>query len=378
MRYAPNRFYLQGGIKASYTFIFTSMISRTVCLLTLILYAYGCTSNNYPNARGTTAVIRSNPPVSPDASIVVPADYTYPSDSTFTLLSWNVEHFLDPYDDPYIDAERENTPPDNMPQRRHLLMEALRKADADIVVLQEFESAKYLRQLAADSLPQMQYRFFADVPSHGWYMNVVVMSRFPMGIISGYGSATTPLPNYVAEDGSTETQNNINTRMWSIDVFPAEDYAFLLTGVHLKAGRGPRNEAMRTGQLNLLAATFNRRLDENPGQNMIVAGDLNATPSSAEMGLLLRNDRLKNGFIDAVDTTVYSHPADTPTRRLDYLLVNRNMHTEVVENSIEIASLFPKDTMRTISDHLPVVGRFYKQDIENVNTSIRRNDSTGG
>ena len=220
-------------------------------------------------------------------------------------------------------------------------MQALRKADADVVVLQEFESAKYLLQLATDSLPGMGYQFFADVPSHGWYMNVVVMSRFPMGIISGYGSATTPLPGYLSDDGSRETQNHINTRMWSIDVFPAENYSFLLTEVHLKAGRGPRNEAMRTGQINLLTTTFNRMLNQNPGKNMIIAGDLNATPNSTEIGLLLRNDRLKNRFVDAVDTTIKTHPADAPNRRLNYILINRNMYDELVENSMAVVSFSP-------------------------------------
>ncbi len=333
--------------KLSHCFLFT-------------LSLFGCAPTSYQTP--TTTAVQTSEPIIADSAIVVPAGYTYASDSTFKILSWNVEHFVDPYDDPYIDNERENTPPENMAQRRHLLMQALRRADADVVVLQEFESAKYLQQLATDSLEDMDYQFFADVPSHGWYMNVVVMSRFPMGIISGYGSVTTPLPGYLAEDGSRETQNHINTRMWSIDVFPAENYAFLLTGVHLKAGRGPRNEAMRTGQLNLLTTTFNRMLDENPGKNMIVAGDLNATPSSSEISLLLRNDRLKNGFIDAVDTTVKSHPADAPSRRLDYMLINRNMYDEVVENSVMVASFFSSDTMRIISDHLPVVGQFYREE----------------
>ncbi len=335
------------------------MTNRTIYSILFTLSAFGCAPTSY---QSPVASLQPNEPIAADSAIVVPVGYTYPSDSTFKLLSWNVEHFVDPYDDPYIDNERENSPPANMTQRRHLLMEALREADADVVVLQEFESAKYLRQLATDSLSDLEYQFFADVPSHGWYMNVVVMSRFPMGIISGYGSATTPLPGYVAEDGSKETQNHINTRMWSIDVFPGEDYSFLLTGVHLKAGRGPRNEAMRTGQLNLLTTTFNRVLDENPGKNMIVAGDLNATPNSTEIGLLLRNDRLKNGFIDAIDTTVKTHPADAPNRRLDYMLVNRNMYAETVENSIKVTSFFSRDTMRIISDHLPVVGKFYREE----------------
>ena len=334
---------------------------KTVAFFTILSLLWnGCAQKNY--TEDSNVGVQNTEPVDMDASIVVPADFTYPRDSTFSILSWNVEHFVDLYDDPYIDNERENTPPKNMPLRRHLLMEALRKANADVVVLQEFESAKYLKQLATDSLPDMQYQFFADVPSHGWYMNVVVMSRFPMGIISGYGNATTPLPGYLTKEGNSETQNHINTRMWSIDVFPAEDYSFLLTGVHLKAGRGERNSAMRKGQLNLLTATFNRMLDENHDKNMIVAGDLNATPNSKELSLLLSNERLKNRFIDVIDTTVYSHPADHPDRRLDYLLVNQNMYSEAVPNAIQVARYFSSDTMRIISDHLPVVGRFYREE----------------
>lgn len=303
-----------------------------------------------------------------DSVIVVPTDYEYPGDSTFKILSWNVEHFVDPYDDPYINHEREDTPPANMPLRLSLFLSALKKANADIVVLQEFESAKYLKQLALDSLPDMEYRYFADIPSHNWYMNVVVMSRFPMGIIYGYGNVTTPLPGFTTEEGGKETQNHINTRMWSIDIFPAEDYSFLLTGAHLKAGRGDRDIAMRKGQLNLLVAQFNRMLLEDQDKNILVAGDLNATPNSEEIALLLNNDKLKDTFIDPIDTAIYSHPANAPTRRLDYMLVNENMHSEAVQNSIKVGNYFSSDTMEIISDHLPVTGRFYNEEKSNMVT----------
>ena len=304
----------------------------------------------------------NNEPFDWNSVIVTPHDYDYPKGPTFKLLSWNVEHFIDPYDDPYIDNDRENSPPDNMPLRRKLLIDALKEADADIVVLQEFESAKYLKQLAQDSFPDMEYKFFADIPSHNWYMNVVVMSRFPMGIIRGYGSATTPLPEYVSEEGKKETQNHINTRMWSIDVYPAEDYNFVLTGLHLKAGRGDRNIAMRKGQMNLLTAQFNRMLTEDPDKNMIVAGDLNSTPNSEEIGLLVRNNVLKNGFIDPLDTSIYTHPSNKPRRRLDYILINENMDPEVED--IRVESFFSPDTMRIISDHLPLTGVFLKKEMD--------------
>lgn len=327
------------------------LLSATLC--------YSCspsnnTETNYAENKESASAL--------DSAIVTPAGYEYPDDTIFKVLSWNVEHFVDPYDDPYIENGREDNPPENMPLRLELFLKALRKADSDIVVLQEFESAKYLRSLAMDSLTEMGYQFFADVPSHGWYMNVVLMSRFPLGIIYGYGNATTPLPEYTNEEGKIETQSNINTRMWTLDVFPAEDYSFMLTGVHLKAGRSERDIAMRKGQLNLLKAQFSRFIKENPDKNMMIAGDFNAIPGSEEMYMLLNAEEQEIRFLDVVDTSIYSHPSDAPSRRLDYMLVNQNMQAEIVKNDIQVKYFFSEDSMKIISDHLPVLGHFYTED----------------
>lgn len=322
----------------------------------LVLVIFSCTSQNKGVSKKPSDdfAVKTSP-------IVVPVDFEYSSDSTFKLLSWNAEHFVDSYDDPYIDNERENNPPENMPLRVNLFLKALKMANADIVLLQEFESAKYLKQLASDSLAEMGYEYFADIPSHDWYMNVVVMSKFPMGVIHGYGAATTPLPGYTTDEGGEETQNSINTRMWSIDIFPAEDYSFMLTGVHLKAGRGERNIAMRKGQIHLLISEYNQLLKENPGKDIILAGDLNATPNSEELALLQKSEGLKVHFIDAIDTSIYSHPAHAPSRRLDYILVNENMYSKTLVDSLKIENYFSSDTMKIISDHLPLTGVFMKK-----------------
>jgi len=295
-------------------------------------------------------------------SIVKPIDYTYPADSSFKVLSWNAEHFVDLHDDPYIKDPRENNPPANTGLRISLFLKALRIADADVVVLQEFESAKFLRQLAQDSLSNMGYRYFGDIPSHNYYMNVVIMSRFPMGLMTGYGLATTPLPGFLTKEGKAETQNNINTRMWSVDVFPSEGYSFLLTGVHLKAGRTDRDVAMRKGQISLLTETFNRYIAENNQKNMLLAGDHNATPESEEIGMLTTSTTLKNRFFDTIDPKVFSHPSNAPGRRLDYILVNENMNKEILDGGAKVVKFFSPDTMKTISDHLPVMARFLKKD----------------
>ena len=296
--------------------------------------------------------------VAKESGEVIPSDYIFPKKESFKVLSWNVEHFVDSFDDPYIDSKRENSPDSLMNNKVANLVTALKKIDADVVVLQEFESAKFLRSIADENLQNMGYAYFADVPSHGWYMNVVVMSKFPLGIIYGYGNVTTPLLEYKNEEGQLETQNTLNTRMWSIEVYPSSDYNFLLTGVHLKAGRGERNIAMRKGQINFLKQQYKRFLKEDKNKNILVVGDFNSVQGSEEINLFLNEKVKREKFIDPLPETVMTHTSDDPKRRLDYILMNTNMYKEYKENSAEVPQLFVPKKMREISDHLPVTTTF--------------------
>jgi len=296
-----------------------------------------------------------------DSSVIsLPVGYQFPSDSTFTVLSWNVEHFVDPFDDPYINHLREDSPSYKLPGKVALLVKAIRKAEADIVVLQEFESEKYLMKLAQDSFPEMNYYFFSDAASPNWYMNVVLMSRFPLGVLHAYGDATTPLPDYRDEEGKKESQSKINTRMWSLQIFAAEGYQFWLTGVHLKAGRGERNEAMRLGQIHLLQSEYKKLRQLNPNANLLMVGDFNAYPNGKELKTLKNTDNGSPYLIDRLDSGVYTHPADSPHRRLDYILMNQDMEAELIEGSLEVKHFFSSDSMRMLSDHLPLMVKFRK------------------
>ena len=289
---------------------------------------------------------------------VMPVGYQYSKKDSFKVLSWNVAHFVDSFDDPYIDSKRENQPDSLMGNKVASLVVALRRIDADVVVLQEFESAKFLRSLANEHLQDMGYKYFADVPSHGWYMNVVMMSKFPLGIIYGYGNVTTPVLGASIASGATETQNTLNTRMWSIDVYPSPNYNFLLTGVHLKAGRGERNVAMRKGQINFLKQQFKRFLKEDKNKNILVLGDFNSVQGSEEINLFLQEKNKREKFIDPLPDSAMTHTSDAPKRRLDYVLINTNMYKEYKVGSAKVSSLFSPLKMREISDHLPVTINF--------------------
>ncbi len=332
---------------------------RQLLPLFILVAALSCEQRHEDTDKST---VRSSEIFITDSSTLAhPVGYQFPEAETFSVLSWNVEHFVDPYDDPYINNRREDNPGSEMPQRVQLLVEAIRKADADVVLLQEFESEKYLMSLARDSFPELGYQFFSDAASPGWYMNVVLMSRFPLGVLQAYGDVYTPVTGFVDEEGKKQTQVNLNTRMWTMQVFPDASYEFWLTGVHLKAGRGPRNEAMRAGQIHFLNEQFDRILQINPEANLMMAGDFNAYPNSMELKLL--TDAIKpNYLIDPMDSTVWTHPSNEPARRLDYMLVNQSMSKEIVAGSVNPVYFFSADTMRMISDHLPVMGEFRKDD----------------
>ena len=76
--------------------------------------------------------------------IAVSKDESNTRADTIKVLSWNLEHFIDSYDNPYVENRRENTGY-KMENRVSLLVKALRNADADIVVLQEFEHIQFLK-----------------------------------------------------------------------------------------------------------------------------------------------------------------------------------------------------------------------------------------
>ena len=294
------------------------------------------------------------------AGVSAPVGFTYEPD-TLSILSWNVEHFVDGFDNPYTNNNREDSPAEQMANKEELLAKALKRVNADIVVLQEFESSEYIRAIAQKHFPELGYQFFAGNESDGWYMNVVIMSKVPLGVFYSYGSLYTPVPSILDDQGNEETQININTRMWSIDVLPNQNYDFNLTGVHLKAGRGERNEQMRIGQINFLKNQFSRFLKEDKRANLVMMGDFNAYPDSKEMKAVFEGKK-GNRFIDPLPTTVLSHPSSELARRLDYMLPNTNMNRELVSGSMKIDYLLSKEDMVKLSDHMPVYAEFVMKD----------------
>lgn len=291
----------------------------------------------------------------------LPVGYVFPQKDTLSVLTWNVEHFVDDYDNPYIANKMEDNPKD-VAKRIDILANMLRQINADVVVFEEFESRSLAMKIAKEKLSDLGYRFFGANESPDWYMNVVIMSKLPLGITYGYGNVYGNIENFKDSLGRQETQNNVNTRMLTTEIRAKNDFKFYLTGLHLKAGRNKKDTAVRAGQMKVLQTQANRFLQLDKNANMLIVGDFNATPESWELKLLLNSDKNnpKNvQFIDALaNTNMFSHPSEKPSWRIDHMLMNKNMAKYLIPNGVKVAENLDKEKLKEVSDHLPMVAKF--------------------
>jgi endonuclease/exonuclease/phosphatase family metal-dependent hydrolase len=294
----------------------------------------------------------------PAAATALPEGFSYPAGDSLRVATWNAQHFVDSYDNPYIDAGREDGPPDSIRARRERFAKAVRRLDADVLVLQEFESAAYAERFAEERLPEMGYEFFAATESRGWYMNVVLMSRVPLGVVESYAGVTTPIPGQTTDEGEPAAQAFTNNRLWTADVLARPGYTFTLAGLHLKAGPDERDAAWRTGQIRFLRSQLTDLMQARPGANVLVAGDFNSLPNSPELELLLNGKRNSSNALQLINPLAgretLTHPAGDLERQLDYLLVNEAMQPELADGSVRVAAPLAPGAQAATSDHLPV------------------------
>ena len=312
------------------------------------------------------------PLTSPTAGMTLPPGYDFPAHDTIRVATWNVENFVDGHDSPYVDNDREDAPPADRPARVDRFVRAVQAMNADVLVLQEFESEAYLEQLAEARFPEMNYRFFASTESPDWFQNVVVASRYPLGVLHSYADVVTPIEDIVTGDGEPAAQSLTNHRLWRVDVRLPDADPIALVGAHLKAGRSPRDVGWRLGQIRFLHAELARLHAQRPDADVLVAGDLNSLADSPELRLLLNNpgrpapDSLLAGtdawttrFVDPLaGESTPTFPSDAPDRQLDYLLVDTHLQSHLVDGSMRVAQPLPADTLAATSDHLPVVATF--------------------
>ena len=271
------------------------------------------------------------------------------SPAPIKLMAWNLEHFVDPFDDPYIQSQKEDDPEPKSDATLRLLTEALKRVNPDVLVVSEVESDRALKLYLDSYIPKNEYTYYACAPAKEWYQNVVIASKLPIGEFVSFREME------IYNEMSKQSRNDVNSRLMAIDIKANENYNFTLYAVHLKAGAAEEDYLWRERQTDLLKADMDQRMKENPNTNIIVMGDLNYTPKDKEYPYFMESGATK--LLDAFEKQGYpaTHPSTGPRRDIDHIFLNAGMMKEVVPDSATVALPLAMDELSAITDHLPVV-----------------------
>lgn len=283
--------------------------------------------------------------------MVLPPSYV--AKDTLVVMAYNVENFVDKKDNPYISNRMEDSAMYKNDDREALLAKAIQTANADVLMIEEFETIAYLREI--NQKYSLGYSYFASSESATWYQNTMLISKVPIGTFRTYGASYSPVVGEKDQQGAPAVQTNINSRIWIAEVWPAAGQRVYFCGVHLKAGRNKSDTATRTGQIQLLKGEFERLVKEDKKACIIMAGDFNATPESAEFKLLQEGNKNTRLIDPLAGANVFSHPAGNPRWRIDHIMFNKNAASKIVPNSTGPVYILSKPEMEKLSDHLPVI-----------------------
>ena len=283
---------------------------------------------------------------------------------TFTVLTWNVENYLD------VAAGTRRV---KSAEAKAKVCETLLMVRPDVAAFQEMGGTNALLELRASlkagglDLPHWEHVTGADTNSH-----VAGLSRFPV-------SARRPQTNDNFLLNGRHFRVSRGFAEVEIEVSP--QYRFTLLAAHLKSKR-PVAEAdeaeLREQEALVLREKIDAKLKANPNVNLVVLGDFNDTRDARSTKALIGKGRHA-----LVDTRPAERNGDAPTgtpprsyaprhvtwtyfygkedtySRIDYILLSRGMAREWEASGTYV---FTGANWGLASDHRPVVASFFTED----------------
>jgi endonuclease/exonuclease/phosphatase family metal-dependent hydrolase len=264
------------------------------------------------------------------------------------LAAYNMLNLFDQVDDPALTGENEDITQATPAERCAALAEAIRRLDADILVLQEIESREalawfrdtYLKGMGYDHLESFDAEYARGVEQS-------VLSRFPLK-----DAALLEKPS-----GDGFRYQRIPVRATA--VLPG-GYELVVIGIHHKAGGDTFNE-QREAEASHIIAAVRKELAANPRRNLAVLGDFNATATKESRKMYDRAGLLNSydwrpwieGKVtaDQVRDRFITHESG---RAIDFILVSESLANEVVPDSFFVLStLHPGDAYDWRKDKAP-------------------------
>lgn len=263
----------------------------------------------------------------------------------FRVASYNVENLFDAIDDP--DRRDEDTPPKDEEGMRRLA-QALKKADADVVALQEVENLQVLNQFLDKHMPGVYPHRVLVEGNDMRGIDVAVISKHPVDKVESHKGNRFQVP-----DGSRA--GSFKRDFLKVDVRVGR-YPFSVYTTHFKAQSGGKvADDHRLGEAREAKRILEADMRKYPERRFVVTGDFNDTPDSPVGRVFLPRDRnqwhLNDALAEVPKSQRITHPVTK--RSIDFVLYPDSMQAEFLGGGIQRLP----ETERG-SDHLLIYADF--------------------
>lgn len=276
-----------------------------------------------------------------------------------TIAAYNVEFFLDVFDDPYTLDEG------HAPKPRaeiEAVAKAIRELNPDVITFEELENEGVLRAMVREFLSDMGYDFIAVADTNSDRgQNLGVLSRRPIVSVTSHRFEDLKL-------GGEDQTWRFARDLWQVRIQATATQTIDLYSVHLKSKYDSQGDK-ESVKYRLAEATAARRIiaenfAQKPGQLAVMLGDFNDEPDSPTLKTLLAPRADGKAFL------VDAHAKLAPEQRItylrepyrstiDYILVSPALAEKLIPNS---AKVLADTAVLSGSDHAPISASFRLSD----------------
>jgi len=265
-----------------------------------------------------------------------------------TIASYNVENMFDNDDNGGKGGKK--TPPKSDGEMK-AVASTLKKADADIIVLEEVENREMLDTLVDKYMKSPEYPERVLIPGNDPRgINVAVLSRFPvMNVESHKDDRFRANESHIYKNPIKFSRDLLET-----DIKVAPNFTVTVYATHLKSQiGGERADDKRLAEAQEIRRIIEQDMKEYPNKAFVVAGDFNDSPQSKPVQAVIGTGR--NALVDPLAplpmSEQYTYTYRGKQDRLDYILMSTELQKDYVSGS---AHVIRTPEAAEGSDHSPI------------------------